>query len=72
MERSGLAALVELVERSGMIQLESALEGLSPDGPIRKTAKSKLLEVFSLDPILERLQDHVSFVDMGLIWQLAT
>ena len=81
MERSGLAALVELVEGSGIIQLESDYERrvtqeclslYNVDGSMRKTAKSKLLEVFSLEPVDEEPQDHVSLVDMGLIWRLAT
>ena len=33
-----------------------------------KTVKSKLLELFNLDPVIEEPQDHISFVDMGLIW----
>ena len=81
MERSGLAALLELVEGSGMIQLESALEGrvteeclslYNVDGSMRKTAKSKLLQLFNLDPVAEKPRDYISLVDMGLIWRLAT
>lgn len=34
--------------------------------------KSKLLELFSLEPVPEVPQNHVNFVDMGLIWRLAT
>ena len=80
MERMGLAALIELVEGSGMIQLESALEGrvteeclslYNVDGSMQKTAKSKLLELFNLDPIAEIPLGHVSLADMGLIWRLA-
>jgi hypothetical protein len=81
MERSGLAALVDLAEGSGMIQLESALERrvtqeclslYNVDGSMIKTVKSKLLELFKLDPVIEKPRDHVSLVDMGLIWRLAT
>ena len=81
MERSGLAALLELVEVSGQIQLESILasrvteECLSlynVDGSMRKTAKSKMLDLFNLEPIAEKPLDHISLVDMGLIWRLAT
>ncbi len=82
MERSGLAALLELVERSGIIQLELALQGrvteeclslYNVDGSMRKTAKSKLLEMFTLvDQVAENPRDHVSLVDMGMIWRLAT
>ena len=38
---------------------------------MRKTAKSKLLDLFNLDPIAEKPRDHVSLVDMGLICRLA-
>ncbi|KAJ4927219.1 hypothetical protein JOQ06_014954, partial [Pogonophryne albipinna] len=80
MERScppGHTALVDLAEGSGLIQLESALEGrvteeclslYNVDGSV----KSKLLELFNLDPVIEDPQDHCSLVDMGLIWRLAT
>ena len=64
-----------------MIQLESALERrvtqeclslYNVDGSMRKTVKSKLLELFKLDPEIEKPRDHISLVDMGLIWRLAT
>ena len=38
---------------------------------MRKTVKSKLLELFKLDPVSEKPRDHISLVDMGLIWRLA-
>ena len=81
MERSGLAALLELAEGSGLIQLDSVLERrvteeclslYNVDGSMRKTVKSKLLELFNLDPVPEKPNDHISLVDMGLIWRLAT
>ena len=42
------------------------------DGSMRKTVKSKLLELFKLDPVSEKPRDYISLVDMGLIWRLAT
>ncbi|CAL8305346.1 unnamed protein product [Merluccius merluccius] len=78
MERSGLVAPVDLAERSGMIQLEGRVteECLSlyvdVDGSICKIVKSKLLELFNLDPVIEEPQDHISLVNMGFIWWLAT
>ena len=81
MERSGLAALVDLAEGSGMIQLESALEArvtedclslFNVDRSMRKTVKSKLLQLFNLDPVTEKPQSYVSLVDMGMIWWQAT
>ena len=62
MERSGLAALVDVAEGSGLIQLESALEGrvteeflslFNVDGSMRKTLKP---------------HNHVSHVDMEAGW----
>lgn len=81
MEKSGLAALVDIAEGSGMINLESALEGrvteeclsmYNVDGSMRKTNKSALLQLLNLDPVAEKPQDYISLVDMGLIWRLAT
>ncbi len=74
-------ALVELVEESGMLQLEEALDGrmteeclsvYNIDGSMRKTAKSTLLDLFNLDPVAERPRHQISLVDMGLMWRLAT
>ncbi len=39
---------------------------------MRNTAKSNLLQLFNLDPVVEKPSDYVSLVDMGLIWRLAT
>ena len=71
------------MEKSGIIQIEDVLESretkeclsvLNVDGSMRKTAKSKLLESVNRDPIAdsELPRHHVSIVDMGLIWRLAT
>ena len=81
MEKSGLAALLDLAEGSGIIQLDEALEGrvteeclsmYNVDGSMRKTSKSLLLQLFQLNPVLEKPHDFISIVDMGLIWRLAT
>ena len=81
MERSGMVALVDLAESVGMVKLESALEGrvteeclsvFNVDGSMRKTCKSKLLQLFSMEPVTEITQGYTSLVDMGLIWRLAT
>lgn len=73
--------MVDVAEGSGLIQLESALEGrvteeclslFNVDGSMRKTVKSKMLEVFTLEPVPEKPHNHVSLVDMGMIWRLAT
>ena len=64
-----------------MIELELVLEGrvteeclslYNVDGSMRKTAKSKLLDLFNRDPVAENPTGHISLVDMGLIWRLAT
>ena len=81
MERQGLTALVDLAEKTGVLTLERALEGrvteeclsmYNVDGSMRKTVKSKMLEQFNLDLITEELEDHISLVDMGMIWHLDT
>lgn len=81
MERSGLAAVLSLVEGSGAVDLESVFSGrvieeslslFSADGSMRKTAKSKLLDYFSLEPTSTTLDDYVSIIDMGMIWRLAS
>ena len=74
MERSRMVALVDLAEGAGMIKLESALEGrvteeclsmFNIDGSMRKTCKSKLLQLFSMEPVTEIPQGYISLVDMG-------
>ena len=81
MEKSGMVALVDLAEGVGMIKPESALEGrvteecpsiFHVDGPMRKTGKSKLLQLLSMEPVTEIPQGYSSLLDMGLICQLAT
>ena len=81
MERQGLTALVDLAEKTGVLTLERAFEEIGTeeclsmynvDGSMRKTAKSKMLEQFNLDLITEELEDHISLVDMGMIWHLTT
>ena len=42
------------------------------DGSMRKIVKSKLFEQFNHDPVTEELEDHISRIDMGMIWHLAT
>jgi hypothetical protein len=56
-----------------MVQLENRVteESLSLhniDGSMRKTAKSKLLEMFNLEPVAEKPCGHIGLIDMGLIW----
>ena len=51
---------------------EECLSLYNVDGSMRKTVKSKLLEIFNLDPVTDAPQDYISIVDMGLIWRLAT
>jgi len=44
----------------------------SVDGSMRKASKSTLLHMFNLDPIPQEPLDHISLLDMGLMWRLAT
>ena len=76
MEKSGLVALLDLADESGIIKLEAALEGrvteeclsmYNVDGSMRKTCKSNLLHLFNRNPFPEQPQDYISLVDMGLV-----
>jgi len=80
-EKSGLVALLDLADGSGINELEAALEGLvteeclsmyNVDGSMRKTCKSNLLHLFNKNPVPEKPRDYISLVDMGMIWRLAT
>ena len=51
---------------------EECLSVYNIDGSIRKTQKSKLLEMFLLRPVLEVPREYVSLIDMGYIWRFAT
>ena len=42
------------------------------DGSMRKIAKSKCLQSFSIQPLLEVPSAYISLVDMGLVWRLAS
>ena len=81
MERTGLAALIEILEGSGVIVrlyfnsgriTEECLSVYNVDGSMQKNVKSNLLDLFNLDPIGENPNEYISLVDMGFIWHLAT
>ena len=81
MEKNGLATLMDFAEKNSLIDLETFLEGriteeclslYNVDGSMRKTAKSKVLQGFVRKQHDGGLQSCISFVDMGLIWRLAT
>ena len=81
MEKEGLATLVAYLDQCGMIHLETGLAGritevclfiFNVDGSMRKTAKSKLLELCNLEPVGITIYKCICLVDMGLIWRLAT
>ena len=74
MEKSGLAALVDLELEAALERrvTEECLSIYNVDGSMRKTAKSKLLDLFCLKAVDKNITDYVSVVDMGLIWRLAT
>ena len=71
MEKSGLVALLDVADRSGIIQLATALEGrvYNVDGLMHKTCKSSL-HLFNKNPVPGKPQDYISLVDMGLVWRL--
>jgi len=64
-----------------MNQLESALQGRVTEEclslyyvgrSMRKAAKSKLLELFNIDQVDLNQWNHISLMDMGMIWRQAT
>ena len=80
-ERSGLAALLELADGTGEVNLERVLkyritqESLSifnVDGTMHKASKCPLLGFFKLDVLESGPEEYISIVDMGLIWRKAS
>ena len=51
---------------------DECLSVFNVDGSMRKSCKSNLLQEFKLDPVAETPVDHISIVDMGMIWRMAT
>ena len=81
MGRNALAMVIILAEKNDLIALESVLVKriseecptmFNADGSMRKTAKSKLLQSFSRQPVLEVPSAYGSLVDIGIIWRLAS
>ena len=81
MERNALAMVMVSAEKSDLIAFElvlvkriseECLTMFNADGSKRKTARSKLLQSFSIQPVLEVPSAYVSIIDMGLIWRLAS
>ena len=79
-ERNALSMMIDEAEKNDVISLElvlvkriseECLTMFNPNGSMRKTAKSKLLQSFPRQPLLEVPSAYVSLVDMGLIWRLA-
>ena len=80
MEKIGLSQVLELVEASGSLNLETILrnritqESLSifnVNGSMRKCQKSMIMSSLSLIE-KDKLNNYTAEVDMGLIWRLAT
>ena len=81
MERNAPAMVMVSAEKIDLIAFElvlvkriseECLTMFNADGSKRKTAKSKLLQSFSIQPVLEVPSAYVSIIDMGLIWRLAS
>ena len=79
MESQGLASIIEIVEKSGLVDLneimkhritEESLPIFNANGTFRKVQKSKLLEKLNFQPI--QLDEYVALIDMGMIWRMAT
>ena len=67
-EKNDLIALELILVK---IISEDCLTMFNADGSMRKTAKSKLLQLFSRQPVLEVPSAYASLVDMRLICRLA-
>ena len=81
MEGDGLASVIGLLERSGVLTLEDILEDriteeclslFNVDGSLRHTAKHKLLDHLNLQPIADKPAIYYSLIDMSMIFRLAT
>ena len=73
--------LTDFAGKNDLIKLEKilvrrisdeCLSMVNADGSIRKTAKSKLLQSFNRQPVMDERRVYFSIVDMGLIWRSAT
>ena len=80
-KRNANALVIVSAEKNDLIALELVvlkkiseeyLTMFNADGSTRKTGKSKLLQSFSRQPVLEVPSAYISLVDMGLIWRLAS
>ena len=80
MGRNALVMVIILAEKNDLIALESVLDKriseecptmFNADGSMRKNAKSKLLQSFSRQLVLEVPSAYVSLVDIGITWRLA-
>ena len=79
MERLGLAAIMETVEKGGLVNLseilqyrirEKSLSGFKANGTFQKVQKSKLIQKLNFMTVDPRA--YVAIVDIGMIWQIST
>lgn len=79
MESRALAAVVNLVDVSGLLSLSEVMKHLlteecltlfNVNGTFRKTQKNKLLQKLTQQPL--DVQSYTALVDMGMIWRLAS
>ena len=80
MENVGLAAIIGIVEKSGLVDsgeilqrriTDESLSVFNANGTFRKVQKSKLIQKLKLMPI-DPNQKYVAIVDMGMIWRMLT
>jgi hypothetical protein len=81
MERSDMAAVINLVQVNGKVQLQDIMENrvteeclsiFNVNGSFRKVQnKSKMLEKLSMQTITKPTP-YTALVDMGLIWHIAS
>ena len=79
MESVELAAIIEIVEKNGLVNFseilqcritEESLSVFNANGTFRKVQKSKLIQKLNLASVDSRV--YVAIVDMGMIWRMST
>ena len=79
MESVGLAAIIEIVEKCGLVNLSQILQYrimevylsvFNADGTFQKAQNSKLIQKLNLVSFDPRI--YVAIADMGIIWRMST
>ena len=79
MERAGLAAIIDTVEKGGLVNLSEILQYritkesllvFNANGAFQKVRKSKLIQKLNFVPVDPRVS--VAIVEMVMIWRMPT